>query len=134
MDAPTMPDGLSALSQGVWRDLLTQHRFERFELEALGNALKWQDVSNALLADAETMTEPEKSRLRKLAIDASTCSLRYWRSLKFSTDGATRRPGRRPGDGWSDAPASSDAASRVSPCRPNSPTTRSHSRPRCTTC
>ena len=101
MVAPTMPDGLSAKSQEVWRELLAQHRFERHELEALANALKWQDVSTALLADAERASEPQRSKLHKLAMDAATCSLRFWRALKF-TEGTARRPGRPSDDEWSE--------------------------------
>ena len=100
MVAPTMPEGLSAASQAVWRDLLAQHRFERHELEALANALTWQDESTALRAEAERASEPQRSKLRKLAMDAATCSLRYWRTLKF-VDGTARRPGRPSDDGWS---------------------------------
>ena len=84
----------------MWLDLLAQHRFERHELVALGNALKWEDMTTALLADAERANEPERSKLRKLAMDAATCSLRFWRSLKFS-DGTVRRPGRPSDDQWS---------------------------------
>jgi hypothetical protein len=101
MKIPTMPAGLSPLSQGVWGDLLGQHHFERQELEALAQALKWQDVSAGLLAHAEAATEPDRSKLFKLAMDAATCSLRFWRVLKFTDGAGARRPGRPSDDNWS---------------------------------
>lgn len=96
-----MPEGLSAASQAVWRAMLAQHHFETHELSALANALRWEDQSTALLIDAAAATEPARSKLLKLGMDAATCSLRFWRSLKFRDGDTARRPGRPSGDAWS---------------------------------
>jgi hypothetical protein len=100
--APRPPAGLSGWAQGVWRTLLSNHDFAEHELVAFTRALRWWDVADTLLSEAETLVGRERDAKFKAAGDASTSALRCWKTLKF-TDDATRRPGRPSGPRWSAA-------------------------------
>ena len=96
-----IPYGLSAWAAGVWGELTALHHFEQFELVAFERALRWFDLSDQWLTDAEAASGAERSRLVKQGMDAATSGLRFWRTLKFADDAAVRRPGRPSGDDWS---------------------------------
>jgi hypothetical protein len=68
--------------------------------------LRWWDVSDALLVEAETLTGREHDRKLKLAADAATTALRFWRALKFISGAPVRRPGRPPKPTWHPTPRS----------------------------
>jgi hypothetical protein len=99
---PTVPRGLSPKSRGIWRDLTREYGFESHELGQLEAALRWQDRSEDLIADVEGANADDRARLVKLAMDAASTSLRFWRALKFYDPARpARRPGRPSGDQWS---------------------------------
>ena len=97
---PLAPRGLSAKSRRIWRRLLTDYGFGTHERAHLEAALRWQDRSEALAVEADA-PGADTGRLLKLATDAASTSLRYWRLLKFSDGQQAARPGRPSGDAWS---------------------------------
>src|SRR5262245_44835716 len=102
MKKTSVPRGLSAKSREIWRRLTAEYAFEVHESAQLEAALRWQDRSEELATQASTANERMRPRLVKLAMDAASTSLRFWRALKFfDPANPTRRPGR-PSDGeWS---------------------------------
>ncbi len=95
-----IPRGLSTKSRALWHALTRDYDFEPHERLQLENALRWDDRSVELARQAEVADD--KQRLTKLAIDAASTSLRYWRILRFTDPSVPkRRPGRPSGNSWS---------------------------------
>ena len=88
------PAGLSEWAQSTWATLLADNAFAEFELVTFTRALRWWDVSDRLLAEAEALSGRDFDRELKSAADAATTALRFWRSLKFTSGAPARRPGR----------------------------------------
>jgi len=103
MVVPNSPKTLSAKSRKTWRELLAAHEFADHERIVLERALEWFDRSDAAAAQATSADGAERARLEKLALDAATAGLRFWRSLKWPSPVGVRRPGRPSGAEWSRA-------------------------------
>ena len=107
MSNPRPPSGLSPRSRALWTELHSANDFAPHEDDQLERALRWYDVADRLLHEAEKLDGRERGARLKAAGDAATTGLRHWRTLKF-TDPAkpSRRPGRPPGTGWTPMRAS----------------------------
>src|SRR5215510_2375549 len=94
MTNPRPPSGLSRRSRALWTELHSANDFAAHEDDQLERALKWYDVADCPLREAEKLNGRERGARLKAAGDAATTALRHWRTLKF-VDPA--RPARRPG-------------------------------------
>jgi hypothetical protein len=101
MTTVPVPKGLSRGSADIWRALTTAHVFEQHELIMFERALVWFDKADAWLRASTAASGRAQAALVKQSMEASTCGLRYWRTLKFVDGAAARRPGRPSGDDWS---------------------------------
>jgi hypothetical protein len=95
------PKGLSVKSAAIWQELTEHHKFEAHERVAFERSLRWFDRSDVLLLAADKAEPREAAQLFKLAMDAATSGLRFWRTLKFTDGTAARRPGRPSDADWS---------------------------------
>jgi len=101
MTNPRPPSGLSRRSRALWTELHSANDFAAHEDDQLERALKWYDVADSLLREAERLDGRERGARLKAAGDAATTGLRHWRTLKFvDPTRPTRRPGRPPGKPW----------------------------------
>jgi hypothetical protein len=99
---PRPPAKLSAWAREEWARLHELHDFERYEDLVLTRSLRWFDLSDKWLAQAErAKSEKQRRVLIAQARDASQTGLRFWRALKFSGDDPTRRAGRPSDRAWS---------------------------------
>jgi hypothetical protein len=105
------PAGLSKWARGVWTTLLRDNDFSDSEIVAFTRALRWWDLSDSLLAEANAAQGGARAQMTKLSLDAATSALRHWKVLKF-TDPAnpSRRPGRPGGVDWSSGRKAGHAA------------------------
>ena len=85
----------------MWAEVTEANRFEAHERVALTHSLRWFTRSDAYLVASETAEGREQSRLVRQAMNASTCGLRFWRALKWTSGEPARLPGRQPGEDWS---------------------------------
>ena len=85
------PDALSARSQARWDTLTTAYDFSVAEKVAL---------LECLLA-ADRAADFTRVKQHDLAVKERQSSYRWWKSLRFPADTATRRPGRPADTHWS---------------------------------
>jgi len=100
MTNPRPPSGLSPRSRALWTELHSANDFAAHEDDQLERALKWYDVADRLLCEAEKLNGRERSARLKAAGDAATTGLRHWRTLKFTDPARPVRLGRPPGRNW----------------------------------
>ena len=97
-----IPHGLSQKSRAVFGTVTHDYAFAAQELLQLESALRWHDRSELLAEQADAADAAHRPRLTKLAMDAASTSLRFWRALRFVDPlNPPRRPGRPTGDEWS---------------------------------
>lgn len=111
---PRVPRGLSTQARNLWTELHAANFFELHEEVALEHALKWQDASDQLMAEAAGLKGRERTARLRSAGDAAAVSLRYLRTLRFSDPSQpARRPGRPPGKPWAASAAEVMSLRRV---------------------
>jgi hypothetical protein len=110
--SPAVPKGLRPGSIRIWRTLTSAYDCADHELLALERALKWFDKADTWIVEADALTGRAAAAKLKQAMDASTCGLRFWKTLKFRDDLA-RRIGRPSGDAWSPKRKLQAAAARA---------------------
>src|SRR5262245_11569358 len=83
--SPTRP--LSPRAQRLWRELLAEHDFQRFELEVLARALEMSDRADEMsdrIARDGLVVGDKPHPLLSARRDALLASARFWRQLKFT--------------------------------------------------
>jgi hypothetical protein len=105
MKSPEAPPGLSERSLRLWSALQGEYEFSPSDQATLRRSLESYDLADDLLARAHVagLSTKEGKGLLAAARDASLVGLRHWAHLQFgkADQGAPRRPGRQPGDEWS---------------------------------
>ena len=97
----TRTAGLSPWARDVWTELLRDNAFSANELVLFHRALRWCDISDRQIREADALKGRERDAKLKSAGDSATSALRCWRTLRF-VDPSTpaRRPGRPPKVRW----------------------------------
>jgi hypothetical protein len=99
--SPPPPSGLSRGARALWSELHASHVFEVHEELNFAHALKWLDLSDALLREAAKLKGRERIARLKSAADAAATSLKFFRTLRFVDPARPARgPGRPPGKPW----------------------------------
>src|SRR5215831_18643957 len=99
--AQRSPSGLSRRSRALWTELHSANDFAAHEDDQLERALRWYDVADRLLHEAEKLDGRERAARLKAAGDAATTGLRHWRTLKFTDPAKPARRSERPsGKSW----------------------------------
>jgi hypothetical protein len=112
--AQRSPSGLSRRSRALWTELHSANDFAPHEDDQLERALRWYDVADRLLHEAEKLDGRERGARLKAAGDAATTGLRHWRTLKFvDPTKPARRPGRPSGKRWPPMAAGAETLRRL---------------------